>query len=257
MAHGASANTATQSQRCQSGVPAAVLRRRAAIGLRISSPPRAGVAPPGDNGGMPDLSGTPCAAPRPAYGADADWRLGTELGRLVGQHIGGRIAEDGAIDDPFCRQLARATDPVAQPAECVWTSPYGRGYTYDLADSGVRVVVRLTLAAGYGHAVVYWKHPDSSAPGGYRVVRACADDSGATRVTSEGDGEGSGGGLGPALAADAGLLISGVYAAWAARLEAVRAARSAVLDLYRRPGGGRVRVPAADDHNQPERQDRR
>ena len=62
-------------------------------------------------------------------------RLEDEIARLVGEHVGGLIAEQNTIDEPFCRQLARATEPCAWPAR-IWShNPENDGYIYRLNEN--------------------------------------------------------------------------------------------------------------------------
>ena len=112
---------------------------------------------------MDDLWYRPDRRAQPDGGAALE-RLHRGMSRMVGEHIGGLIAEQNTIDEPFCRQLARATDPAAQPAKRIVMARVGVSYTYVLdGEDPVFVKVKLmdNLAGDVG---AEWDHPAPRTP---------------------------------------------------------------------------------------------
>ena len=110
-------------------------------------------------------------------------RLEARLAAVVGSAVGGLIAEENTIDDPFCRMLAAATDECAGAAEqCVPRSSRNSyrfqivGATYAwhphgryLSDEPVTVAVALY---DDGEVAAAWRHPAPYVERGYRSVQA-------------------------------------------------------------------------------------
>ena len=148
-------------------------------------------------------------------GGTALKQLRARMERAVGETVGGRIADEGAIDDPFCRQLARATEPVTQPAQTVLTKSRWVSYSYRLhGDDPVRVAVCL-LDNPEGDVAVAWRHPAPSTGRGYRTVKARTGHG--LRIVGHANAD-------PALADTARKLLTATRTAWNDYRDAVTAA---------------------------------
>ena len=113
--------------------------------------------------------------------------LEARLSRVIGGIVGELIAESEAIDEPFCRQLARATEPCAGDAEIVDHRSERTSYLYQIADydylvtgssgSICRIVVSVAVALyDDGDVAVSWRHPAPHLERGYRNVHARTED---------------------------------------------------------------------------------
>ena len=100
-------------------------------------------------------------------------RFHDRVAAAIGSTVGERIAEARALDHPFARALARATDDVAQPPETVF--PSGRGHSYMFAwghDEPTTVMVWLFDDDDDGNVGALWGHPDDALYEGDRIVQA-------------------------------------------------------------------------------------
>ena len=153
-------------------------------------------------------------APNPRTGAgpvpDQEWPE-AELGRLIGEHVGGRIADQNTFDDHFCRQLARAVEPFTKPAR-VLRATSDSNYAYQL--EGSDVVVSMTSFIdfiddsdidGHNEAMAVWRHPHPAPEQGYRIVDARTY--AGFRFVTDSDAD-------PALADAARRLLAGIQTAW-------------------------------------------
>ena len=154
-------------------------------------------------------------------------RLETRLAAVVGSTIGGLIAEENTIDDPFCRMLAAATDECAGAAEQCVPSRSQNSYRFQIvgatykwrphawhsSDEPVTVAVALY---DNGEVAAYWRHPAPYVERGYRSVHARTADG--LRLVDYADAY-------PMIADTARRLLTGIRDAW-------HAYRDAQTDAY-------------------------
>ena len=147
-------------------------------------------------------------------------RLEDRIARLIGEHIGGRIAEENSIDEPFCRQLARVTDPCAQPADKLAEEPRDGSYLFWVHGYCPAIRVQVTLYnSPRGEVALEWIHPAPPSSWKYRSIRA-ATVNGIHSVAGE---------TTPEMKAAARGLLTGVKDAWGDYLGDRAAAKASTL----------------------------
>ena len=153
-------------------------------------------------------------------------RLETRMAAVVGSTVGGLIAEEDAIDDPFCRLLAAATDECAGPAEQADARSGSTSYRFRINDAFYRtnhwrshydehhVTVSVALWDD-GDVAVAWRHPAPYLDTGFRTVHALTCDG--FRFVNYADAY-------PMIADAARKLVTGLRDAWADYRDAQTAA---------------------------------
>ena len=112
-------------------------------------------------------------------------RLESRLSGAVGFAVGGLIAEEVALDHDFARQLARATEACAGPAEQIESSSRHTSLLYQINEAcyqgrppdGRDYEESVTVAVGLydnvdGDVAICWRHPSPYLGRGFRTVHA-------------------------------------------------------------------------------------